>query len=81
MRKILLIGGAGYVGTIITSHFLKKGHKVSVLDNFVYDNHSSVQSFIGDPDYTLIKGDLGNKSDLELASLGVTDVVILGGLH
>jgi nucleoside-diphosphate-sugar epimerase len=80
MRKVLLIGGAGYIGTVLTSCFLKKGHKVSVLDNFVYDNHSSVQSFIGDADYTLIKGDLGNKADLEKASLGVTDVVILGGL-
>jgi nucleoside-diphosphate-sugar epimerase len=80
MKNILLVGGAGYVGTIITSQFLKIGYKVTVLDNFVYGNQFSVLAFIGDPNYTLIKGDLGNKADLESVSEGVTDVVILGGL-
>ena len=29
MKNILLIGGAGYVGTVLTSHFLKMGYKVT----------------------------------------------------
>ena len=47
MKKILIIGGAGYVGTVVTSHFLKLGFKVNVLDNFVYDNYFSISPFIG----------------------------------
>ena len=31
MKNILLIGGAGYVGSVITSQFLKKGYKITVL--------------------------------------------------
>ncbi len=80
MKKVLLIGGAGYVGTIITSHFLKEGYKVTVLDNFIYNNQSSIESFIGDPNYKFIKGDFSDKKCLEIASNDITDVVMLGGL-
>lgn len=80
MKNILLIGGAGYVGTVITSFFLKKGYKVKVLDNFVYSNQFSVMSYVGDPDYNLIYGDMGDNKILEKASQGITDVIILSGL-
>ena len=80
MKNVLLIGGAGYVGSVITSHFLREGYKVTVLDNFIYENQSSIVSFIGDPKYKFIKGDFTDKSSLDLASQGITDVVMLGGL-
>ena len=80
MKNILLVGGAGYVGSVLTSHFLKKGYTVNVLDNFVYDHQFSIQPFIGDPDYQIIFGDINDKSALEKASKEVTDVIILAGL-
>jgi nucleoside-diphosphate-sugar epimerase len=80
MKNVLLIGGAGYVGTVITAHFLREGFKVTVLDNFIYENHSSINSYIGDPNYIFIKGDFTNRSNLEIASKGITNVVMLGGL-
>jgi len=80
MKHVLLIGGAGYVGSALTLHLLKEGIKVTVLDNFVYGNHASVTPFLGDKLYTLINGDLGAHEDLARASEGVTDVVVLGGL-
>lgn len=80
MNNILLIGGAGYVGTVITSHFLKLNYKVRVLDNFVYSNQESIQSYLGDENYEFIFGDLGSKTDLERAIVGIDNVVILGGL-
>jgi nucleoside-diphosphate-sugar epimerase len=80
MKNVLIVGGAGYVGTTLTFHLLKNGHKVTVLDNFVYDNQFAVQSFLGDPNYTLIYGDLGSRVDLEKASKYIDEVVILGGL-
>jgi nucleoside-diphosphate-sugar epimerase len=79
-KNILLIGGAGYVGTVLTFYLLKKGYGVTVLDNFIYGNQFSVQSFIGDPQYTLVNGDFGNEVDLARAAKDATDVVILGGL-
>ena len=62
MKKILIIGGAGYVGSVVTSHFLKAGFKVNVLDQFVYDNQFTVTSYVGDPNYKLFKGDFGNEN-------------------
>jgi nucleoside-diphosphate-sugar epimerase len=81
MKNILFVGGAGYVGTVLTSHFLKKGYKVTVLDNFVYDNQFAITPYIGDPGYRLIPGDMGNNSDLEKALReGITDVILMAGL-
>jgi nucleoside-diphosphate-sugar epimerase len=80
MKNVLLVGGAGYVGTVITADFLKRGYTVTVLDNFVYDNQFAVRSFLGDPNYNLIEGDMNNEKDLLKASKGVNAVVILAGL-
>jgi nucleoside-diphosphate-sugar epimerase len=80
MKNILLIGGAGYVGTVITSHFLKLGYKVKVLDNFVYKNQESIQAYLGDENYEFIAGDLGDENSLKNASKGIDNVVILAGL-
>jgi nucleoside-diphosphate-sugar epimerase len=80
MKNVLLIGGAGYVGSVIAAHFLKEGYNVKVLDNFIYNNHFAVQSLISDPNYTIIKGDFTKNSDLLKASENVTSVVLLGGL-
>lgn len=80
MKNILLVGGAGYVGTVLTSHFLKQGFKVTVLDNFVYDNQFAIQPYIGDRDYKLVSGDMGDNKVLDIVSKDITDVIILAGL-
>jgi nucleoside-diphosphate-sugar epimerase len=80
MNNVLLIGGAGYVGAVITSHFLKLGYQVRVLDNFVYRNQESIQSYLGDENYEFIAGDLGDTEVLAKSAKGIHNVVILGGL-
>lgn len=80
MNNVLLIGGAGYVGTVITSHFLRHGYKVRALDNFVYSNQESIQSYLGDENYEFMAGDLCDKGVLAKAAEGIRNVVILGGL-
>jgi len=79
MRYVLIIGGAGYVGSVVTSHLLKNGYKVTVLDNFVYDNQFAIQPYIGDPDYQFILGDICNPADLQKCE-GITDVILMAGL-
>ena len=80
MKNILLIGGAGYVGSVVTSHFLKLGFKVNVLDQFVYENQFSVAPYIGDPNYKLFKGDFGDYNVLDECTKNVNQVFLLGGL-
>ena len=38
MKNILIIGGGGYIGTVVSKFLLEKGYKVKVLDNFIYKN-------------------------------------------
>jgi len=79
MKNILIIGGAGYVGTVTTSHLLKKGYRVTVLDNFLYKNQFAIEPYIGDADYQFIYGDMGNNADLGKCK-NITDIIIMAGL-
>ena len=40
--KILITGGAGYLGSVITEKLLSKGYEVTVLDNLMYNQTSSI---------------------------------------
>jgi len=55
--KILVTGGAGYIGSITVAELLKKGHEVIVFDNLVYGHKEAVTPH-------LIVGDLTNKDFL-----------------
>ncbi len=79
-RKILLVGGAGYIGSVLTGHFLERGHRVRSLDLLLYANHSCVLPFLGSDRYEFLHGDFADKNLLSRALDQVTDVVILAGL-
>jgi len=38
--KILVTGGAGYLGAVLTEHLLTNGYQVTVVDNLMYNQHS-----------------------------------------
>ena len=40
MKKILITGGAGYIGSVLVSELLSKGYEVTVIDNFMYKQPS-----------------------------------------
>ena len=80
MKHILLIGGAGYIGTVLTDHFLNIGHRVRSLDLFLYKNNHCVLPYLGREGYESMYGDLCNASVLKIALEGITNVVLLAGL-
>ncbi|MGA8926144.1 MAG: NAD-dependent epimerase/dehydratase family protein, partial [Solirubrobacterales bacterium] len=41
-RHILVIGGAGYIGSVLCPALLDAGHRVRVLDSLLYDNSDSL---------------------------------------
>ena len=61
--RILVTGGAGYIGSHATRLFLREGHDVQVFDNLVYGHAQAV------PADRLIVGDLGEAARLDHALL------------
>ena len=45
MKKILLVGGAGYIGTVLTQHLLSKGFEVRCFDSLIYLQKSCIKNF------------------------------------
>ena len=61
MEKVLITGGAGYLGSILTEILLSKGYKVTVLDSLIYKQLSLTQ-FCHNENFDLVVGDVRNKS-------------------
>jgi nucleoside-diphosphate-sugar epimerase len=64
--KILITGGAGYVGTTLTPLLLDHGHKVTVFDNLMYGG-APLLPFFRNPNFEFIKGDIRDKDMLRQA--------------
>ena len=46
MKKIILVGGAGYIGTVLTKHLLEKEYKVICIDNLIYKQDECIKQFV-----------------------------------
>ncbi len=79
-RKALIVGGAGYIGAVVTAHLLARGYHVRSLDLLLYGHAATVFPFLGNPGYEFMFGDMCDDATLERALDGVTDVVLLAGL-
>ena len=80
MNKVLIIGGAGYIGTVLTDYLLSLKYSVRSLDNFIYKNNSTIIPFIGRKGYEFMHGDLCDIGILDKALHNVDHVIILAGL-
>ena len=74
-KKILITGGAGFIGSNLTEYFLGKNYQIVCLDNFSTGYHRNIASFIENPNYTLIEGDIREFIDCQKAVEGVDYVL------
>ncbi|HBX52303.1 MAG: hypothetical protein A2275_16415 [Bacteroidetes bacterium RIFOXYA12_FULL_35_11] len=65
MYNILITGGAGYKGTKLTEVFLQEGHKVTILDNFMF-GFNPVLGFVDYHNCTILKRDIRNICEADL---------------
>ena len=72
--KILVTGGAGYIGSILVPALLNAGYEVTVVDNFMYQENS-LASCCADPHFRVVRGDV-RVMDIMLPLLAEADIVI-----
>ncbi len=63
-EKVLVTGGAGYIGSILVEHLLKEGFKVTVLDNLMFGQRPHFH-FCANPDYEFVFGDVRDERILK----------------
>ena len=76
-KKILIIGGLGFIGSVLTEILLKNNYKVNILDIKFYGNFLK-KNMIKNPDLKIIIGDCFNKKNFSKAIKGCSDVIHLG---
>ena len=74
MYNILVTGGAGYLGSTMVPDLLKAGHKVTVLDNFMF-KQTSLNHCCYHPNFSIVKGDIRQK-DTMIKLMKSADVII-----
>jgi UDP-N-acetylglucosamine 4-epimerase len=74
-KKVLVTGGAGFIGSNLCEELVKQDNHVVCLDNFSTGFKHNIQDLIGNSNFTLIEGDIRNYEDCQKAVKGV-DVVL-----
>jgi len=77
MKQVMILGGGGYIGSVLTELLLDAGHHVRVLDRFFFGQHR-LRSLEERPGLTLIKEDIRNTAPKHME--GVDVVMDLAGI-
>ena len=74
-KKILVTGGAGFIGSNLCEELLKRGSFVVCLDNFATGKRENIEKLLNESDFELIEGDIRNIEDCKKAVKGVDYVL------
>ena len=79
MKKVLVTGGAGYIGCVMVRQLLDKGYSVRVIDSLKWGGES-LFDLITNNDFELQKGDIRNIEDVRKALINVNYVIHLAAI-
>lgn len=68
-KRILVTGGAGFVGSHLVDRLMYMGHEVIVLDNFFTGSKRNVQHWIGHPHFELVRHDVVDPFMIEVSQI------------
>lgn len=75
--KVIITGGAGFIGAHLCRRFLQEGHEVICLDNFSTSQRDKVEEMLSSPHFALLERDvIAPLSDAEKSFLGQAAVII-----
>ena len=74
--RILITGGAGYIGSVLTQFLLENNYEVRVMDSLMYGGKSLLPVW-SHKKFDFIKGDICKKEDVQTALTGIDSVVHL----
>jgi nucleoside-diphosphate-sugar epimerase len=77
--KVLVTGGAGYIGSVLTRKLLAAGYHVTVLDNMTYTD-IGLRQLYQSPNLIVVRGDIREKADIENAVKGVDSLIHLAAI-
>lgn len=78
-KKILITGGAGYIGSVLVRQMIQKGYNVRVLDKLTFGGEPIVD-LLNDENFEFQLGDVTNSSDVKKAVSGVDAVIHLASI-
>ena len=73
--KVLVTGGAGFIGSNLIEVLLEQDNKLVCLDNFLTGKRENIEAFSGNPDFILIEGDIRDFGTCRKACEGVDYVL------
>jgi nucleoside-diphosphate-sugar epimerase len=79
IKNVLVIGGAGYIGSVLTRQLLKGGYRVSVLDSLFFGD-ASVRDLLSDPNFEFLRADFRHAESLVKSMRGMDAVIHLAAL-
>ena len=74
-KKILVTGGAGFIGSNLSEALLEMNNSVVCLDNFATGKRENITHLLSNPNYTSIEGDIRNLEDCHKATKGIDFVL------
>jgi len=79
VKKVLVVGGAGYIGSMLVRKLLQKGYKVRVLDILLYGDES-ILSLYDNPNFEFCQGDFRDRESVVRCAKDVDAVIHLGAI-
>ena len=77
--KVLVTGGAGYIGSVLVRQLLNKGYNVRAIDSLKFDGDALYDVMLH-PSFEFMKGDIRNADDVDNALKGVDAIAHLAAI-